>query len=115
MSEQQQQQMLIDFDKMSFQEKREQIICSILMATNFTDAFVTTLDWSTSSMQLHVPSTMVLHFLRRLDFDRICSLLVGKKHLKKCLKLFLVVFREKKKWLVVTKFLMTLKVESTFT
>ena len=82
-----QQQTLIDFDKMS--EKREQIIPAILPATNFTDASAITLDWSTSSMQMHVPSTMVLHFIRCLDFDRICSLLVGKKHLKKWLKLFL--------------------------
>ena len=74
-----QQQTLIDFDKMSFQEKREQIIHAILSATNFTDASAITLDWSTSSMQLHVPLTMVLHFIRCLDFDRICSLLVGKK------------------------------------
>ena len=71
--------MLIDFDKMSFQEKREQIIRGILRATNFTNASATTLDCLTSSMQLHVPLTMVLHFLRHLDFDRICSLLVGKK------------------------------------
>ena len=74
-----QQQTLIDFDKMSFQEKQEQIIRAILSATNFTDASTITLDWSTSSMQLHIPSTMVLHFIRCLDFDRICTLLVGKK------------------------------------
>ena len=91
-----QQQTLIDFDKMSFQEKREQIICGILRAINFTDAYATTLDWLTSSMQLHVPSTIILHFLRYLDFDRICSQLVGKKkNLKKCLILFLVAFRKK--------------------
>ena len=73
-----QQQTVIDFDKMSFEEKRKQLIPSILLATNFTDVFATTLDWSTSSMQLHVSSTIVLQFLTCLDFDRICSLLVGK-------------------------------------
>ena len=57
-----QQQTIIDFDKMSFEEKRKQVIHSILLATNFTDVFATTFDWSTSSMQLHVSSTIVLQF-----------------------------------------------------
>ena len=74
-----QQQTLIEFDNTSFEEKRKQVIRGILLATNFTDVFATTLDWSTSSMQLHASSTIVLQFLTCLDFDRICSSLVGKK------------------------------------
>ena len=48
------QPILIDFDKMSFEEKRLMIIRDILRMTNVTD-FSLTLDRSTSSMQIHVP------------------------------------------------------------
>ena len=77
------EQILIDFDGMTFQEKRAQIIKGILIGTNYNDAFANTLDWSTSEMQLNVPSIMVL------EFDRICSRLVGKKTLK---EMFDIVF-----------------------
>ena len=50
--------------------------------TNFNDISAATLDWSTSTMPLTVSSSMVLNFLRSLDFDRICSQLVGKKTVK---------------------------------
>ena len=70
---------LIDFDQMSNQQKKDYVIKCNLKGSNFTDLSATTLDWSTSSMQLHVPSVMVLVFLRTLDFDRIYSQLVGKK------------------------------------
>ena len=72
------QPILIDFDKTSFEEKRLMIIRDILPLTNVTD-FSPTLDWSTSSMQIHVPSSTVLSFINSLDFDRICRELVGMK------------------------------------
>ena len=72
------QPILIDFDKMSFEEKRLMIIRDILRMTNVTD-FSLTLDRSTSSMQIHVPSSMVFSFINSLDFDRICRELVGMK------------------------------------
>ena len=72
------QPILIDFDKMSFEEKRLMIIRDILRLTNITD-FSPTLDWSTSSMQIRVPSSMVFSFINSLDFDRICRELVGMK------------------------------------
>ena len=62
---------LIDFNKMSFKEKRVMIIRDIFRMTNVTD-FSPTLDWSTSSMQIRVPSAMVFSFINNLDFDRIC-------------------------------------------
>ena len=74
------QQTLIDFDKMSNQEKKEYIIRGILRGTNFTDLFSTTLDWSTPDRQITVPSVLVLGFMRHLDFDRICAKLTGKKN-----------------------------------
>ena len=57
--------------------------------TNFNDISATTLDWSTSTMPLTVSSSMVSNFLQSLDFDRICSQLVGKKTVKEVL---LIVF-----------------------
>ena len=74
------QQTLIDFDKMSNQEKKEYIIRGILRGTNFTDPFSTTLDWSTPDRQITVLSVLVLGFMRHLDFDRICTKLTGKKN-----------------------------------
>ena len=53
--------------------------------TNFNDISAATLDWSASTMPLTVSSSMVLNFLRSLDFDRICSQLVGKKTVKEVL------------------------------
>ena len=72
------QPILIDFDKMSFEEKHLMIIRDILRLTNITD-FSPILDWSTSSMQIRVPSSMVFSFINSLDFDRICRELVGMK------------------------------------
>ena len=78
---------LIDFDKMSFEEKRE-IIRDIFRMTNVTD-FSPTLDWFTSSMQIRVPSAMVFSFINNLDFDRICKELVGLKTPKEMIKIVL--------------------------
>ena len=52
------------------------IICFILF---LSDQNATTLDWSTSSIQLHVPSNIIFSFLRTMDIDRICEELTGKK------------------------------------
>ena len=76
---------LIDFDQMSNQQKKDYMIKCILKGSSFTDPSATTLDWSTSSMQLHIPSVMVLGFLQTLDFDRIIVNSLVKKHPKKCL------------------------------
>ena len=76
---------LIDFDKMSFEEKRG-IIRDIFRMTNVTD-FSPTLDWSTSSMQIRVPSALVFSFISNLDFDRICRELVGLKTSEEMIKI----------------------------
>ena len=52
------------------------IICFILF---LTDPNAATLDWSTSSIQLHVTYNIILSFLRTMDIDRICEELTGKK------------------------------------
>ena len=71
---------VVDFDEMTFDQKKKLIIEGLLKAYNFTDLTATTLDWTSSLPGLYVPSTMVLTVLRTLDFDRICSQLVGKKN-----------------------------------
>ena len=47
------------------------------------------LDWSTSNMQIHVNSNLVLSLLATLDFDRICQRLVGQMSVQET---FAVVF-----------------------
>ena len=44
-----------------------------------------TLDWSTSNMQIHKNSNLVLGFLEALDFDIIYQKLVGKMTVKEML------------------------------
>ena len=77
---------VIDFDEMTYQQKKDLIIKGLLKACNFTDPTATTLDWTSSMSGLHVPATMVLTVLRTLDFDRICSELTGKKIIKEMFK-----------------------------
>ena len=62
--------------------KKKIVIEGLLKIFNFTDPTATTLDWSSSMPGLHVSSNMVLTVLSRLDFNRICSKLVGKKTVK---------------------------------
>ena len=81
------QPILIDFDKMPFEEKRLMVIRDILRMTNVTDLSSPTLDWPTSSMQLHVPLSMVFSFINTLDFDRICRELVGMKTAEEMFKI----------------------------
>ena len=71
---------------MSFKEKHVIIIRDIFRMTNVTD-FSPTLDWSTSSMQIRVPSALVFSFINNLDFDRICRELVGLKTSEEMIKI----------------------------
>ena len=84
---------VIDFDETTYQQKKGFIIKLILKASNFTNPTASTLDWSTSISELHVPSSMVLSFLISSDFEIICSQLVGKKNNSKFFKkMFKIVF-----------------------
>ena len=84
---------VIDFDETTYQQKKGFIIKLILKASNFTNPTASTLDWSTSISELHVPSSMVLSFLISSDFERICSQFVGKKSNSKVFKkMFKIVF-----------------------
>ena len=74
---------------MSFEQKKEFVIKGLLKAYNFNDPTATALDWLSSMPSLHVSSHMVLKILRTLDFNRICSELVGKKTVK---EMFVIVF-----------------------
>ena len=71
---------------MSFKEKHVIIIRDIFRMTNVTD-FSPALDWSTSSMQIRVPSALVFSFINNLDFDRICRELVGLKTSEEIIKI----------------------------
>ena len=103
---------LIDFDKMSFDEKRSFVITCILKATNFNDLSLETLDWSVPSREIHVSSNIVWRFVTFLDCNKICSELAGKKSIEEILKIVLIIFR--KKWYMVYKFLKNLRVENMF-
>ena len=78
---------LIDFDKMSFDERRSFVIRCILKATDFNDLSSKTLDWSVPSREIHVSSNIVWRFVTFLDYDKICSELVGKKSNEEMLKI----------------------------
>ena len=77
----------VDFSGMSFEEKKRIILDSILRATNFNDLTAQTLDWSTSTMLLFVNSAVVLSFIHKMDFERICSHLNGKKTIDEIIKI----------------------------
>ena len=68
-----------DFDEMTSEQKKYFIIKIFLKASNFTKTAAKTLDWSTPTYELHVSNSMVLSVILSLDFERICSQLVGKK------------------------------------
>ena len=80
---------VIDFDKLTFEEKKNMVISGIMKGTNFNDLSASTLDWSSSMPGLTVPAEMVLTEIRMLDFNRICSELKGKKSVK---EVFQIVF-----------------------
>ena len=75
---------VVDFDEMTYQQKKDLIVKGLLKAYNFTDPTATTLDWTSSSPGLYVPSIMVLTVLRTLDFD---SELTSKKTIKEMFKI----------------------------
>ena len=75
---------VVDFDEMTYQQKKDLIVKGLLKAYNFTDPTATTLDWTSSSPGLYVPSIMVLTVLRTLDFD---SELTSKKKIKEMFKI----------------------------
>ena len=75
---------VVDFDEMTYQQKKDLIVKGLLKAYNFTDPAATTLDWTSSSPGLYVPSIMVLTVLRTLDFD---SELTSKKTIKEMFKI----------------------------
>ena len=45
---------LIDFDEMTYEQKKDFIIKIFLKASNFTETTAATLDWSTPTYELHV-------------------------------------------------------------
>ena len=47
----------------------------------------TTLDWSTPTYELHVSASLVLSVILSLDYERICSKLVGKKTFSEIFKI----------------------------
>ena len=77
---------VVDFDEITYQQKKDLIVKGLLKAYNFTDPTAATVDWRSSSPGLYVPSIMVLTVLRTLDFDRIFSEVTSKKQLRKRLK-----------------------------
>ena len=77
----------VDFSGMSFEEKQRIVLHSILRATNFNDLTAQTLDWSTSAMPLFVNSAVVLSFIHKMDFEKICSRLNGKKTIDEIIKI----------------------------
>ena len=55
------------------------VIDLIFKMCNYTDLSATALDWSTSTMPLFVNPQMVLWFVQKLNFDRICAALNSVK------------------------------------
>ena len=77
---------IVDFSGMSFEEKKRIVLDSLLRATNFNDPAAQTLDWSKSTMPLFVNSAVVLGFIHKMDFERICSRLNDKKTIDEIIK-----------------------------
>ena len=89
----------IDLSLLSDKQKKAAIVGFFMSMCNMNSLkFDQTLDWSTSNMQIHVNSNLVLVFLSRLDFDRTCQ----NDSLEKCqylksLQLFSIFSRKLKK------------------
>ena len=60
-------------------KKKKIVIDLIFKMCNYTDLSATALDWSTSTMPLFVNPQMVLWFVQKLNFDRICAALNSVK------------------------------------
>ena len=70
----------IDFTGKTFWQKKKELIYQIIAKLTNFDPATSTCNWPTSGMQLHVPNAMVICFMNRVDFDIVCSKLVGKKN-----------------------------------
>ena len=69
----------IDFTGKRFDENKEIVIDLIFKMCIYTDMSAIALDWSTSTMPLFENPQMVLSFVQKLSFDRICAALTGVK------------------------------------
>ena len=69
----------VDFTGKTFDEKKKMMVDIIFKMCNYKDLSATSLDWSTTDHPLFVNPQMVLSFVRKLNFDRICAALDGVK------------------------------------
>ena len=69
----------IDLTGKTYDQKKKIVIDLIFKMCNYTDLSATALDWSTSTMPLFVNPQMVLWFVQKLNFDRICAALNSVK------------------------------------
>ena len=72
----------IDFTGKTYDQKKKIVIDLIFKMCNYTDLSATALDWSTSTMPLFVNLQMVLTFVQKLNFDKICAALTGDEIFK---------------------------------
>ena len=76
---------LINFNNMSFEEKKQFVVKLICKMTNLSHPNQKFCDWSTESMPLDVSKEIVISFLNHIEFDIICSRLDGYKSIKEIL------------------------------
>ena len=69
----------VDFTGKTFDKKKKMMVDIIFKMCNYKDLSATSLDWSTPDHPLFVNPQMVLSFVRKLNFDRICAALDGVK------------------------------------
>ena len=72
----------IDFTGKTYDQKKKIVIDLIFKMCNYTDLSATALDWSTSTMPLFVNLQIVLSFVQKLNFDKICAALTGDEIFK---------------------------------
>ena len=76
---------LINFNNMSFEEKKQFVVKLICKMTNLSHLNQKFCDWSTESMPLDVSKEIVISFLNHIEFDIVCSRLDGYKSIKEIL------------------------------
>ena len=76
---------LINFNNMSFEEKKQFVVKLICKITNLSHPNQKFCDWSTESMPLDVSKEIVISFLNHIEFDIVCSRLDGYKSIKEIL------------------------------
>ena len=69
----------IDFTGKTFDEKKKMVVDIVYKMCNYNDLSAASLDWSIPNHPLFVNPQMVLSFVRKLNFDRICADLDGVK------------------------------------